>query len=261
MRYYIRQGTLLLRGIASAAGTGLPQGGCACTALLLSTASTACPGMPAIDLAIARNGLARETSCGREVGGDVAGTVVAQYDRTMAFALADGDTVAVIAWAPASIPAADTDDLLEEIAAACAVPPAAVIFASDGEAGIAPHGPLCEAASAAVREALERRGFPRREPSFLIYSRFGGGHWVAWTADGCPYYPCHHRADQRCDFCYCPLYPCGDASLGEEVASSTAGAIWNCSACTLLHEPAVADHLRRNPMASLAELKRVAARL
>jgi hypothetical protein len=28
----------------------------------------------------------------------------------------------------------------------------------------------------------------------------------------------------------------------------------------LLHEPAVADHLRRNPMASLAELKRVGAR-
>ncbi len=260
MRYYTRGGALLLRGIAFAAGTGLPPGGRACTAALLAPSSAACGTPSAVDRAAMRQGLDPRSCAGLVVEADVAGTVVAQYDRSMAFALADGETVVVIAWAPSTVAAADAETLLEAIAAACPVPPAAVILASDGETGAVPRGPLCEAASAAVREALERRAVPHREPSFLIYSRFGGGHWVAWTAEGCPYYPCHHRADQRCDFCYCPLYPCGDTSLGEEVASSTAGAIWNCSACTLLHEPAVAAHLRRNPMASLAELKRVAAR-
>ena len=134
------------------------------------------------------------------------------------------------------------------------------ILASDGDGGEIRTVPLVESAVAAVAAALARRGAGSGSPSFLIYSRFGGGHWVAWSAEGCPYYPCHHLAGQRCEFCYCPLYPCGDPALGEEVASSTAGAVWNCSACTLLHEPAVADHLRRNPMASLAELNRVADR-
>ena len=217
--------------------------------------------MPGIDLAAARHGLDPDASCGFVTGADVAGTVVAQYDRTMAFALADGDAVALVVWAPVRVLPADAEMLLEAIAAACPVRPAGCLFASDGEEGEVPLEPLREAAAAAVREALARRNEPQGGPSFLIYSRFGGGHWVAWSAEGCRYYPCHHCDDQRCDFCYCPLYPCGDASLGEEVVSSTAGAVWNCSACTLLHEPAVADHLRRNPMASLAELKRVASRL
>ncbi|MEN6518372.1 MAG: cysteine-rich small domain-containing protein [Methanospirillum sp.] len=260
MRYYTKEGALLLRGISYAAGTGLPSGGRACTALLLAPASASCPAMPGVELAAARHGLDPAASCGLVTDADVAGTVVVQYDRTTAFALADGDSVALIAWTAAHVPPADAEGLLEAIAAACPVRPAGLVLASDEEEGEVRLEPLREAAAAAVREALARRGASREGPAFLIYSRFGGGHWVAWSAEGCPYYPCHHREGQRCDFCYCPLYPCGDPSLGEEVASSTVGAVWNCSACTLLHEPAVADHLRRNPMASLAELKRVASR-
>ncbi len=216
--------------------------------------------MPGMELAAARHGLDPDASCGLVIDADVAGTVVAQYDRTMAFALAHGDVVALAVWTAARVPSADAERLLEAIAAACPVHPEEYLLASDSEEGKVSLESLSEAAAAAVREALARRGAPQGGPSFLIYSRFGGGHWVAWSAEGCPYYPCHHCDDQRCDFCYCPLYPCGDASLGEEVVSSTAGAVWNCSTCTLLHEPAVADHLRRNPMASLAELKRVASR-
>lgn len=260
MRYYTKEGALLLRGIAMAAGTSLPPGGRACTALLLAPASAACPAMPGVDLTATRHGLDPDACCGLVTGVDVRRTVVAQYDGTMAFALADGDAVALVVWTAACVPPADTGAVLEAIAAACPVRPDGLILASDGVGGEVAPGPLREAAEAAVREALARRDTPADGPAFLIYSRFGGGHWVAWSAGGCPYYPCHHRDDQRCDFCYCPLYPCGDETLGEWVVSSTAGAVWNCSACMLLHEPAVADHLRRNPMASLAELKRVNCR-
>jgi adenosylcobinamide hydrolase len=260
MRYYTKEGALLLRGIATVAGTDLPIGGRACTALLLAPGSSSCPAMPGIDLAAARHGLDPGAACGLVTGADVRRTVVAQYDRTMAFALVDGDTVALVVWTAARVPPAEADEWLATVAASCSVPPERVLLASDGADGRAELEPIREAASAAVREALARRDAMADAPAFFIYSRFGGGHWVAWSAEGCPYSPCHHRDGQRCDFCYCPLYPCGDETLGEEVVSSTAGAVWNCSACTLLHEPAVADHLRRNPMASLAELKRVASR-
>ncbi|MEN6341403.1 MAG: cysteine-rich small domain-containing protein [Methanospirillum sp.] len=260
MRYYTKEGTFLLRGLAYAVGTDLPPGGRTCTAVLLAPASAACPAMPAVELAAARHGLDPDAACGLVTDADPRGTVVAQYDRAMAFALADGDRVALIVWTATRVSPADAEQQLEAIAAACPVRPANCLLVSDGEEGELRLEPLLAAGAAAVREALARSGTARREPSFLIYSRFGGGHWVAWSAESCPYYPCHHCEGQRCDFCYCPLYPCEDASLGEEVTSSTAGAVWNCSACTLLHEPAVADHLRRNPMASLEELKRVIVR-
>ncbi len=261
MRYYTREGALLLRGVAYAAGTGLPRGGRACTAVLLAPVSATCPAIPGVEIAAARNGLDPHSSCGLVASADVTGTVVAQYDRSMAFALADGDTVSLIVWTPVRVDADDAESLIEAIAAACPGPLAGCLLASDGDRGEIHTVPLVESAVAAVAAALARRGAGSGSPSFLIYSRFGGGHWVAWSAEGCPYYPCHHLAGQRCEFCYCPLYPCGDPALGEEVASSTVGAVWNCSACTLLHEPAIADHLRRNPMASLAELKRVADRV
>jgi adenosylcobinamide hydrolase len=260
MRYYTREGALLLRGISYAAGSGLPPGGRACTTVLLAPTSPICPAMSGIDLAAARYGLDRDTACGMVTGTDARRAVVAQYDRTMAFALADGNDVQLIVWTATHVGPAEGPGLLDAIRRACPLPPAGLILASDGADGEVSPEPLREAAAAAVREALTRGETPADGPAFLIYSRFGGGHWVAWSAAGCPYYPCHHRNGQRCEFCYCPLYPCGDRSLGEEVASSTAGSIWNCSNCMLLHEPAVADHLRRNPMASLAELKRVGAR-
>jgi len=92
------------------------------------------------------------------------------------------------------------------------------------------------------------------QPSFFIFSRIKGEHWVEWTPHNCPYYPCHF-AGQRCDFCYCPFYPCGDESLGQWSAGSNGNRVWNCADCTLLHKPAIADYLIKFPSASLPELK------
>ncbi|MFA4826092.1 MAG: adenosylcobinamide amidohydrolase [Methanoregula sp.] len=92
------------------------------------------------------------------------------------------------------------------------------------------------------------------QPSFFIFSRFKGEHWVEWTPHNCPYYPCHF-AGQNCDFCYCPFYPCGDESLGQWAAGSNGNKVWNCAGCTLLHEPAIADYLKTFPSALLPELK------
>ena len=78
--------------------------------------------------------------------------------------------------------------------------------------------------------------------------------------EGCPYYPCHFPG-QRCDYCYCPCYPCADEELGEWVESSNGDRVWGCAGCTLLHVPAIADYVKRNPEATLAELKRLRERL
>lgn len=91
---------------------------------------------------------------------------------------------------------------------------------------------------------------------FFIFSRFKGDHWVEWSPKTCPYHPCHF-AGQRCDFCYCPLYPCGDESLGQWVESSNGRRVWNCSQCTLLHEPKIVDYLKQYPEASKDELLRL----
>ncbi|MDD1729859.1 MAG: adenosylcobinamide amidohydrolase [Methanospirillum sp.] len=96
-----------------------------------------------------------------------------------------------------------------------------------------------------------------REPSFYIHSTIGGDRWVEWQKGICPYYPCHYKG-QRCDFCYCPLYPCEDETLGEWTDGSH-GRVWSCAPCTLNHQPAVVRHLRRNPEASHIELKSLLA--
>ncbi len=121
---------------------------------------------------------------------------------------------------------------------------------------------IYESVKFGVPEALKRHTgqITRERPSFFVYSRFGGGHWVEWQPAGCPYYPCHFEG-QSCEYCYCPFYPCRDRSLGQWVESSSMnGPVWNCSGCTLLHDPAVAEYLRRNPEATLDELKRFAGR-
>jgi adenosylcobinamide hydrolase len=111
-------------------------------------------------------------------------------------------------------------------------------------------------------EALARQQgrVMRSEPSFFIYSRYGGDHWVEWQKENCPYYPCHFPG-QRCDYCYCPCYPCADEELGEWVESSSGGRVWGCAGCTLLHVPEIADYMKRNPEATLAELKRLREKL
>jgi adenosylcobinamide hydrolase len=119
---------------------------------------------------------------------------------------------------------------------------------------------IYRAAYHGVQEALARQEgqMERRAPSMFVLSHYGGDHWVEWSPEGCPYYPCHFEG-QRCDYCYCPLYPCLDPELGQWVESKNGGRVWNCARCTLLHIPRVADYLRKNPEAGLAELKRVSS--
>ena len=96
----------------------------------------------------------------------------------------------------------------------------------------------------------------RKSPSFFILSRYGGEHWNEWVPEGCPYHPCHNFAEQQCDFCYCPLYPCRDTEFSEEI-DTPAGKLWSCMDCRFIHEPAVVRHLKENPEAGMAELKAV----
>jgi adenosylcobinamide hydrolase len=107
-----------------------------------------------------------------------------------------------------------------------------------------------------IPHAIQRHdsGIQDHKPSFFVFSRIKGEHWVEWTPHNCPYYPCHF-AGQCCDFCYCPFYPCGDESLGQWSAGSNGNKVWNCAACTLLHEPDISGYLKKFPSASLAELK------
>ncbi|NLV26726.1 MAG: hypothetical protein GXY48_06130 [Methanomicrobiales archaeon] len=106
----------------------------------------------------------------------------------------------------------------------------------------------------ALQKSWETDGKTR--PSFFIWSSMGGNHWVLWDKNDCPYYPCHFPG-QRCEFCYCPLYPCGDNSLGEWIKKPGRSQVWACTRCTLNHDPEVTRHLLRNPEASLKELKAV----
>ena len=113
-----------------------------------------------------------------------------------------------------------------------------------------------EAILQGIPHAIQRHdsGFSDHQPSFFIFSRFKGEHWVEWTPHDCSYYPCHFKG-QNCDFCYCPFYPCGDESLGQWSAGSNGNKVWNCAACTLLHEPEIANYLKKFPLSSLTEIK------
>ena len=141
-------------------------------------------------------------------------------------------------------------------------PTDAVVAACEGEcvhryAGriVEPGRRVRDAVLKGVPEALHRYESGKvTEPAFFIYSRFKGEHWVEWSPVNCPYYPCHFEG-QACDFCYCPFYPCKDEELGEWSESGSGGKVWNCSRCTLLHEPSVAAYLKQNPDVPLKELK------
>jgi adenosylcobinamide hydrolase len=113
-----------------------------------------------------------------------------------------------------------------------------------------------EAVLYGIPQAIARHdsGVQYDHAPFFIFSRFQGDHWVEWSPHDCPYFPCHY-AGQRCDFCYCPFYPCRDNDLGEWAESSHGGRVWNCAGCTLLHESGIADYLKKFPGASLTELK------
>jgi adenosylcobinamide hydrolase len=166
---------------------------------------------------------------------------------------------------------AETEAIL---ASGCGMPGTAVdaiIAACEGPVRYESAGKLTgagrrvrEAILRGIQEAIQRQNNPGigslDRPAFFIFSRFKGEHWVEWTPETCTYFPCHF-AGQRCDFCYCPFYPCRDETLGQWVESSTGGRVWNCARCTLLHEPAVADYVKKFPGAVLNELKLLRGRL
>jgi adenosylcobinamide hydrolase len=290
MRYYLRNGSLILRGSFRAASTGVSGG-------LSHVSSIISHTVPAdwdhrdpervLDGVIAREGLPHDYF-GLLTAVEMKNLCVLQFDFVTVFITAgvspgenQGGTINLIICSREGMSDAA---LLETIitateakiaalsATGCAcsgTPTDAVVVACEGEVQHRYAGVLTEAGKrvqAAVRfgvpEALKRHDgvVSRDRPSFFIYSRYQGDHWVEWLPEECRYYPCHFPG-QRCDFCYCPFYPCCDESLGQWVESASQnGMIWNCSQCTLLHEPEVADYLRSHPEAPLGELKAVKKR-
>jgi adenosylcobinamide hydrolase len=286
MRYYLRGGTLIVTGCFRAASTGI-EGGIRPVSTLLN--HTVPPGWdhrdPARDLrvVIARNGLPADCF-GLMTAVEMKNLCIFQYDFITVFITAgiryheeagpgtiniiicsrEGFTDAALLGAIITATEAKVLSLAENGYDLTGTPTDAVIVASEGEPVHRYAGPVTEAGKR-IREAVVfgvAAALKRHEglvvcdsPSYFIFSRYGGEHWVEWEPANCPYYPCHFEG-QRCDFCYCPFYPCGDESLGHWVQSSTInGQVWNCASCTLLHEPAIADYLLRNPEASLEELK------
>ena len=286
MRYYLRGGTLIVRGCFRAASTGIDGGIRTVSTLLNHTIPADWDHRdPARELQtiIARNGLPGDFF-GLLTAVAMKNLCILQYDFITVFITSgisnhedtgpgtiniiicsrEGFTDAALLGAMITATEAKVLSLIENGYAMCGTPTDAVIVASEGDPVHQYAGPVTgagtrirDAVAFGVAAAMQRHEgrVVRDAPSYFIFSRYGGDHWVEWDPENCPYYPCHF-AGQRCDFCYCPFYPCRDESLGHWVESSTTGGkVWNCASCTLLHEPEIADYLLRNPEASLGELK------
>lgn len=283
VRYYTRDETLFLRGSFRAAMTG-PGGGIRdLTTLFLHHTGRNTPANPARepDLIAASEGLPGDSS-GILIPALLHNSCILQYDFVTVFISAtagsqdeqgsagiivhsrEGMTDGALLAAILTAGEADFEALTREGYTGCYLH-GSVAIASEGPA-IHDDGESCSPAGNRIRACI-LKGLPeaigrstgktvRAKPSLFVYSRFGGEHWVEWQAAGCPYYPCHFEG-QRCDYCYCPLYPCGEEDLGQWVESSAGGKVWNCARCTLIHEEPVATHLEKNPEATLAELRRV----
>jgi adenosylcobinamide hydrolase len=287
MRYFLTGDTLFLRGDFFAASTGVNGGLGRITTILNHTVpnewSHSAP-LAYLREIVVREGFSPEFY-GLLTAVDMRHLCILSYDFITAFVTAgvagtdEGHpgTINVIVYSREGFGAAA---LLETIITVCGAkaealrclgytcagtPTDAVVVASEGEMKHEFAGTLTPAGSRVhacvlqgVEEALKRHEgiVQREEPSFFIYSRYRGGHWVEWTPEGCPYYPCHF-AGQRCDFCYCPFYPCMDQELGDLVPSTSGGSVWSCSRCELVHRQRVAEYLKRNPEASLQELKKI----
>jgi adenosylcobinamide hydrolase len=289
MRYFILNSTLFVRGSFRAASTGI-SGGIGTVSTLINHAVThewhAKEPQKELELTAARAGLGRNFF-GLITEVPMQNLCVLQYDFLTVFITAgitsgvypehQAGTINIIICSGQGMRDAT---LLETIMTATGAKADALINLGKGITGTPADGVIaaCEGETEhefagtfteigrrvyasvlhGVPQALSRyEGSVRRDhPSFFIFSRFGGDHWVEWTPENCPYYPCHFPG-QRCDYCYCPLYPCGDESLGLWVDSSNGGRVWNCARCTLLHEPAVADYLKQHPDATREELIRV----
>ena len=295
MRHFVRDDTLFLRGRFRAASTGLNGGIADVTTILNHAVPHDFCDEPRryLDLLAARHGLSREYF-GLLTAVEMRHLCVLQYDFVTVFITAGvtnptppvddaPHTINIIVHSREGMCDAALLEMIITVTGAKAqalhdlgydfpgTTTDAVAVACERDAS-GPHtyaGTLTEAGRRVheavlygVPEALARhQGKVRRDgPSFFIYSRYGGDHWVEWEKEGCPYYPCHFPG-QRCDYCYCPCYPCADEELGEWVESSNGGRVWGCAGCTLLHVPAIADYVKRNPEATLAELKRLRERL
>ena len=287
MRYYLDSHTLFVRGAFRAASTGVSGGIRSVSTLLNHTvpAGFRCDE-PAkeLELVTAGAGLGKEFF-GLLTAVPVQRTCVLQYDFVTIFVTAgvqekpgkargtiniivssgEGMEDAALLETIMVATEAKSDALRETGHSISGTPTDAVIAACEGKvthhyAGrITDVGRLVyETVKRGVAEALARtEGKPGASaPAFFIFSRFKGEHWVEWTPDNCPYYPCHFPG-QRCDFCYCPYYPCMDESLGQWTNGSNGGRVWNCAHCTLLHEPRVAAYLHKYPESSLGELVRL----
>ncbi len=287
MRYYLDSHTLFVRGAFRAASTGVSGGIRNVSTLLNHTvpAGFRCDE-PAkeLELVAAGAGLGKEFF-GLLTAVPVQRTCVLQYDFVTVFVTAGvqedpGKATGTINIIVSSGEGMDDAALLETIMVATeakadalreagypisGTPTDAVISACEGKVAHHYAGRITdvgrrvyEAVKRGVAEACARtEGSPAASaPVFFIFSRFKGEHWVEWTPDNCPYYPCHFPG-QRCDFCYCPYYPCKDESLGQWTNGSNGGRVWNCARCTLLHEPRVAAYLHRFPESSLGELVRL----
>ncbi|PKL56918.1 MAG: hypothetical protein CVV35_02450 [Methanomicrobiales archaeon HGW-Methanomicrobiales-6] len=290
MRYFVRDNTLSLRGRFRAASTGVNGGIGDATTVLNHTVPHDFEGDPArhLELLTARHGIFRDYF-GLMTAVDMRHLCVLQYDFVTVFITAgvtnptaspttphtiniivysrEGmvdsallETIVTVTGAKAQalhdlgydFPGTTTD----AVAVACDrdAKPAHTYAGTLTEVGSRVHAAVLRG----LPEALARQQgkVMRSEPSFFIYSRYGGDHWVEWQKENCPYYPCHFPG-QRCDYCYCPCYPCADEELGEWVESSNGSRIWGCAGCTLLHVPEIADYMKRNPETALTELKRL----
>jgi len=288
MRYYFRKGTLFLRGRFRAASTGTAGGlGDVPTVVVHAPPrpEQADDPLRVLERAIQREGLPRDFF-GLFAGAPPPRLCILQCDFLTVFLIpgaprpegGHGDGISLVIYSGEGMSDAALLGALVTATAACMAalceeaPPdrlaglcETLVVACEGDARHQDASPSSEIGSRiektvrfgvrTVRERGRNGGAREGRPAFFIYSRYQGDHWAEWVPEECPYYPCHFPG-QRCHFCYCPLYPCGDESLGQWVASSSNhGPVWNCSTCTLVHEPAVADYLIGHPEASLAELK------
>lgn len=288
MRYFIDTPTLFIRGSFRATMPGL-SGRILPVSTLLNHSVTPGTRIPSaakeLEFAAAAGGFGRD-SAGYVLAGRIENLCILRYDFLTFFLLAGSLPVntrepgpAVIGITVCSSEGLSDAALREAITTVQEVETAAlgaggqepacfsmeaIVAAGEGQpvhAHAGAESPVGKRIRAAIQYgipvALKRsRGPPQERPAFFIFSRFKGEHWVEWTPEDCSYYPCHFEG-QRCDYCYCPLYPCGDESLGQWSESSSGGKVWNCAACTLVHEPAVAEYLKKHPEAPLGELKRV----
>ena len=290
MRYYLNSDTLFIRGSFRAASTGIAGGISSVSTILNHTVVPDENPDPDKELGI--------TAAGAGLGQDYFGLLttvpagqacVLHYDFITLFITAgirrealgsagaihiivsssEGMSDAALLETIMVVTEAKTEALMALDLPLSGTPADAVIAACEGEVRHGNAGRLTEigkrvreAVLYGIPEALTRHdtGVKSDRPAFFVFSRIREEHWIKWSPDNCPYYPCHFEG-QSCDFCYCPFYPCRDEDLGQWVESSSRGKVWNCAKCKLLHKPAVAAYMKKFPDASQEELKQYVKRI